>query len=84
MGALILIVIGAALGWLGTIVLRIEDGRRILGQMLAGTVGSLLAGLFVGNASIVGGVSGTALAWATIGALAAIAAYNLLRRQLAQ
>ncbi|QKG70753.1 GlsB/YeaQ/YmgE family stress response membrane protein [Erythrobacter mangrovi] len=84
MGALILIVMGAALGWLGTIVLRIEDGRLIFGQMLAGTAGSLLAGLFGGNASIVGGVSGGALAWATLGALGLIAAYNLLRRRLAQ
>jgi uncharacterized membrane protein YeaQ/YmgE (transglycosylase-associated protein family) len=83
MGLLILTLLGAVLGWLATIVLRIEDGQRILSHILAGVVGSLLAGLLIGNASIVGGVRAIALLWAVLGALAAIASFVVLRQRLA-
>ncbi|MFA6218729.1 MAG: GlsB/YeaQ/YmgE family stress response membrane protein [Erythrobacter sp.] len=83
MGLLILAALGAVLGWLAAIVLRIEDGRPILSHMIAGIAGSLLAGLFIGNASIVGGVSAMVLLWAVPGAVVAIAGFTLLRQRLA-
>jgi len=83
MGLLILTLLGAVLGWLATIVLRIEDGHRILTHVLAGVAGSLLAGLLIGNASIVGGVRAIALLWAVLGALVTIASFVVLRQRLA-
>ncbi len=84
MGLLILTLVGAVLGWLATIILRIEDGGRIVAHALVGIAGSLLAGLLGGNGSILGGVSGPTLAWATLGTLVALAAFNVLRRHVAR
>ena len=80
MGLLILIVVGALLGWLATIILRIEDGRSILSNALAGVAGSLIVGLVAGNGAIVGSVSGIALLWAVLGSVIAIGLFNLVRQ----
>ncbi len=80
MGLLILIVVGALLGWLATIILRIEDGRSILSNALAGVAGSLIVGLIAGNGAIVGSVSGIALLWAVLGSVIAIGLFNLVRQ----
>jgi uncharacterized membrane protein YeaQ/YmgE (transglycosylase-associated protein family) len=82
MGLLILIIVGAILGWLATIVLRIEDGREILANALVGVLGSLLVGLIAGNGTFLGAVSGFALIWAVAGSLVALAAFNLVRRRV--
>ena len=82
MGLLILIVVGAILGWLATIVLRIEDGRNIATNAAVGVAGSLLAGLIAGNGSIVGAISGIALLWAVMGAILVIGAYNFVRQRV--
>lgn len=79
MGLLILIVVGALLGWLATIVLRIEDGRMILANALAGVLGSLVAGLIADKGAIFGAVSGIALLWAALGSIALVALFNLVR-----
>ena len=84
MGLLILIVVGAILGWLATIVLRIEDGRNIATNAAVGVAGSLLAGLIAGNSSIVGAISGIALLWAVMGSIVALGAFNLLRQRAAR
>lgn len=81
MGLLILIVVGALLGWLATIILRIEDGRTILANALVGVLGSLVAGLIAGNGAIFGTVSGVALLWAVVGAAVSLAVFNLVRRR---
>ena len=81
MGLIILIVIGAVLGWLATIALRIEDGRGILLSALAGVIGSLVAGLIAGTGVLFGAITGTALLWAVVGAGILIAAFNLVRRR---
>ncbi len=81
MGLLILIVVGALLGWLGTIILRIEDGRGILTNALVGVLGSLLAGLVAGDGAVVGTVSGIALLWAVFGAVLAVGLFHLVRQR---
>ena len=48
MGLLFMIVVGAILGWLAAIVLRIESPRGILLNMAAGVGGALLTGMFIG------------------------------------
>ena len=74
-----LIVIGAVLGWLATIVLRIERARGILTNLLVGVVGSVIAGLIAGKGVLFSAITGTALLWAVLGAAVLIAAFNLVR-----
>ena len=84
MGLLILIVVGAILGWLATIVLRIEDGRTIAMNAGVGVLGSLLAGLVASGGSVVGAVSGIALLWAVAGAAVTIGIFNFVRQRAYQ
>ena len=81
MGLLILVVVGALLGWLATIILRIEDGRSILANALVGVLGSLVTGLIAGNGAVFGTVSGVALLWAVLGSVGAIGVFNLIRQR---
>ncbi|QYJ07474.1 GlsB/YeaQ/YmgE family stress response membrane protein [Qipengyuania flava] len=80
MGLLILIVVGALLGWLATIILRIEDGRSIAFNTGAGIAGTVVTGLVVGTGAILGSISGATLLWSVVGALVTIALFNLIRR----
>jgi uncharacterized membrane protein YeaQ/YmgE (transglycosylase-associated protein family) len=84
MGLLILIVVGAILGWLATIILRIEDGRTIAMNAGVGVLGSLLAGLVASGGSMVDAVSGIALLWAVAGAGVAIGIFNFVRQRAYQ
>ncbi len=79
MGLIMLVVIGAVLGWLATIALRIEDTRGILMNAFAGVLGSLIAGLTASNGVLFGAITGTALLWAVLGAVVLIAGFNLVR-----
>lgn len=81
MGLLILVVVGALLGWLATIILRMEDGRTILTNALAGVLGSLVTGLIAGNGAVFGTVSGAALLWAVLGSIVTISLFNIVRQR---
>jgi uncharacterized membrane protein YeaQ/YmgE (transglycosylase-associated protein family) len=87
MGLLFMIVVGAILGWLAAIVLKIEASRGILLNMAAGVAGALLAGLIVGPL-LLGGTSLLAgyyhvgsLAFSLAGSLVVIAAFNAFWRE---
>lgn len=82
MGFIILTVIGAVLGWLATILLRIEDERSILANIAAGVLGSLVGGFVAGNGLVFGAVSGTALLWATAAAIVVVALLNFVRSRV--
>lgn len=82
MGFIILTVIGAVLGWLATILLRIEDERGILANIAAGVFGSLVGGVVAGNGLVFGAVSGMALLWASAAAIVVVALLNLIRRRV--
>ena len=89
MGLLFMIVVGAILGWLAAIILRIESPRGILLNIAAGVVGALLTGLFIGplllgSASLVGGYYRVgSLLLSLAGSIIVIAAFNVFwRRQL--
>jgi uncharacterized membrane protein YeaQ/YmgE (transglycosylase-associated protein family) len=89
MGFLFMIIIGAILGWLTTIVLRIEAPRGILLNVAAGVAGALVMGLFVapllGSASLLGdNYSVWTLLLSLAGALLAVAMFNALWRRQAR
>ena len=87
MGLLFMLIVGAILGWLAAIVLRIEAPRGILLNIAAGVVGALLTGLFIGplllgSASLLGGFYEVgSLILSLVGAIIVIAALNVFWRE---
>lgn len=79
MGLIVLVVIGAVLGWLGSVVLQRESGRGILMCVAAGVAGSLVAGAFTGSISLLTAVDAMQLVWAALGAIAAIVLAHFVR-----
>ncbi len=79
MGLILLLLVGAILGWLGSIVLRREDKTGILTCVSAGMAGSLLVGFLTGSVSLLSGVGGLQLIWASLGAIAAVALASMVR-----
>ena len=83
MGLLFMIVVGAIIGWLAAIVLKIELPRGILLNIGAGVAGALLMGLLIspmllGGGSLLGGYFQVgALLLSLVGALVLIAALNV-------
>ena len=86
MGLLFMIVVGAILGWLAAIILRIETPRGILLNIAAGIAGALLTGLFIGplllgTASLLGGYYRVgSLLLSLVGSIVVIAAFNVVWR----
>jgi uncharacterized membrane protein YeaQ/YmgE (transglycosylase-associated protein family) len=80
-----MIIVGAILGWLTTIVLQVEQPRAILLNIAAAVAGALLSGLFIapllGNASLLGdNYSVWTLLLSLAGSLVAVVAFNFIRR----
>lgn len=84
MGLIVLIVVGGLLGWLATIILKIEDGRSIARSMMAGVFGSLAIGLILTHGNMLGGVSTATLLSAMLGGVVSIALYVVYRRRTVQ
>lgn len=82
MGLIILLVIGATLGWLASIVLRQEESQRILVCIALGSLGAVVGGLLSNSESILAGISPTALLIAVVSAIALLGIYGLFRNQL--
>lgn len=81
MGLLILIVVGAILGWLATIMVRVEDSRGILTYAGIGVAGAVVAGFVAGSGLILGAVTAATLVWAVAGAAIALIAFTFARRR---
>ena len=80
MGLIILVALGAILGWLASIVTRTEDQRGILLNVAVGVGCALIPGLLIKNGSILAGISAGALLVGAIGSIASLALLNLIRR----
>lgn len=80
MGLLVLIVVGALLGWLATIVMRLEERQDILLNIAVGVTGALVAGVLANHGSILGALSSTALLASLGGAIVLLAIVNWVRR----
>ncbi|RYD60449.1 MAG: GlsB/YeaQ/YmgE family stress response membrane protein [Sphingomonadales bacterium] len=76
MGLVIVIVVGAILGWLASIVVDRDDRAGAAICALAGTVGSVVAAVLAGDVPLVIGVSAPQLLWGVVGAVLAIVAIN--------
>lgn len=76
MGLVLVIVIGAMLGWLASLVVDRGGRAGTLVCILAGVAGSLVAAYLSGDVALVIGVSATQLSWAVLGAMLAIVTIN--------
>lgn len=76
MGLVIVIVVGAILGWLAAIVIERDDRAGAAICALAGMVGSVAAAVLAGDVPLSLGVSAPQLLWGVVGAVLAIVAIN--------
>lgn len=79
MGLVILIAMGAMLGWLAAVVRRSESSEIVMRNVGAGIIGAVLAGVLANSASILQGISASALLLALAGAAVSIALANMIR-----
>ncbi|NTZ43865.1 GlsB/YeaQ/YmgE family stress response membrane protein [Altererythrobacter sp. SALINAS58] len=83
MALLLLIAVGAILGWLAAIILQLNDFQGLALNIAVGIGGTLLAGVLTNSESILYGISGTALLLSVIGATGLLIAINALRKIIA-
>lgn len=84
MALILLLVLGAALGWLASVVMRTEDKRPVLEDIAAGLAGTLGLGLFMNNFTMLGSLRLTAFAAAIAGAAIALGALYAWRKRRTQ
>lgn len=89
MGLVFLVIFGAVLGWLAAIVMRAEDFRSIVTNVILGIGGALFAGVVVhpwltGSSLLEGRYSVDAILTALFGAVTVLFAANLLRNREAR
>jgi uncharacterized membrane protein YeaQ/YmgE (transglycosylase-associated protein family) len=80
MGLIIILVIGALVGWVAGMIMR--SGGGILFDIVIGIVGALIAGfLFGGGASIINApLNVTSILFSLLGAIILLAVVKLIRR----
>lgn len=81
MGLLIVLFVGATLGWLSAIVIDRDDRSGTSSCVVAGALGALLAAVAVGQVPLLIGVSPTQLFSGVLGALAAVAGISIFQRR---
>lgn len=82
MALLVLIVLGATLGWLASILARSEAPGDILRQIVLGLIVSVVAGEITNNGAMIGGLSFLSLGVALAGAIVALVLYNAIRSRI--
>lgn len=75
MALILLINLGALIGWIATIVSRVEAPAAILRMMAVGVVASLVAGLVANGGTFLGSLSWLAFGLAVPAAIAAVVGY---------
>ncbi len=80
MGLIILIAVGAILGWLASIIIRLDDQHEILLNVAVGAGGALVSGLLVKSDSILVGISAGALLVGVAGSFVSLVLINLIRQ----
>lgn len=83
MGLIILVAVGAILGWLATIIMRIDGSQEILLNIAVGVSGALLAGMAIKGDSIIVGISAGALLVGVAGSILGLILLHVIRRNTA-
>lgn len=83
MSLLVLIVMGATLGWLASILARTDKPGEILRQIAAGTLVAIIAGVIANDGSVLGGLSFFALGVAVAATVVILLLYHMFSRRRA-
>ncbi len=83
MALLVLIVLGASLGWLASILARTEAPGEILRQVVLGVIAALISGGLANGGTMLGGLSLLGLGVALLVTGVALVLYHALRRRAA-
>lgn len=78
MGLVIVIVVGAILGWLASVAVEPDNRVSLEACLVAGIAGGLIASLLDGNVPLSIGIGPTQLVWTVLGAALAIVGINLV------
>ncbi|MDN3646717.1 hypothetical protein QWY75_10945 [Pontixanthobacter aestiaquae] len=82
MGLVILLAVGAILGWLSSIVLAVHNGRATAVYVAASIAGALAAGLSVAPSSLIEAIAPVSVLFGALGAVIALVLTHLVREQL--
>ncbi len=80
-GLIVILLLGATLGWLGSVLFRQESRRAIVLNLGLGMGGALAASLLVEGTSLLSGVGMGALIASFIGAIVLVAGHAVLHRE---
>lgn len=78
MGLLIVLIVGAVLGWLAAIIVDRDDRVGTAICAFVGLTGALIAALLAGDVPLALGVSAQQLLWSVLGAMLAISVTNAI------
>lgn len=85
MGWIILIIVGAVIGWLASMIMATDEQQGALANIAIGIVGSILGSwlfggvLGIGNAGTAGTLSLWGIIWGVVGAIVLIAILKALK-----
>lgn len=80
MGLILLIAVGAILGWLASIFFRLDDRHDIMLNVGIGIAGSLMSALFIRPGAFLDGISASALLTGVAGSLLILTLFNVIRQ----
>ena len=81
MGIIIWLIVGGVVGWLASLIMRTDAQQGIILNVVVGIVGSVLAGVLLGNRLSAGNsLDITAFLYSLVGAVILLAIVNLIRR----
>jgi uncharacterized membrane protein YeaQ/YmgE (transglycosylase-associated protein family) len=84
MALLVLIVLGATLGWLASILARTEAAGAILRQIALGSAAALFAGGIANEGTLLGSLSLLGLGAALVASAAVLGLYHAIRQRRAK
>jgi len=84
MALLVLIVLGATMGWLASILARTEAAGSILRQIALGAVASVVAGEIANDGTMIGSLSFLSLGVALAATAVALVLYHVITRRRAE
>jgi len=82
MALLVLTLMGSVIGWIATIIARIEDRGGILKHIAIGMIAAVVIGIIANDGGFLGGLSAMACVAAFIGSSAFVAGIVLLNQRM--